>query len=85
MFIVIIIGVLATIPISVLIGMKGKAHKSTIKSELSSAHKPSVAYHNDNPDEVVTLEILKNCGYNQGEGVTLNIEDGTLDNLYLCS
>ena len=60
--IVVIIGILATIAISVTLKLTEKAHIDALKSDLSSAYKASSLYHTDKPDEDVTIEISETAG-----------------------
>ncbi len=81
LIVIVIIGVLATIAISMTLNMREKAHIDTLKSDLSAVYKASVLYHTDNPDDTVTVDILKDYGYRQSEKVTLNVADGTVEDL----
>ncbi len=81
MLIVVIIGILATIAIFNALNLKEKAYISTIKSDLNIAFKWALYYHQETTNGVVTLQILKNYGYNASKRVNLNIDDGSYDNL----
>jgi len=81
LIITVIIGVLATIAISMTLKMIEKAHIDTLKSDLAAAYKASVLYHTDNPDDTVTLDSLKDYGYRQSQRVTLTVVDGSLEGL----
>jgi prepilin-type N-terminal cleavage/methylation domain-containing protein len=82
LFIVVaIIGILATIAISSSISIIEKGKVTKVKSDLNTAYKASIGFHTDNPDETVTIEILKNYGYKQSEDIIIEIVDGTADNL----
>ena len=81
--VVAIIGILAVIAISILVSLKEKGYISTLKSDLSSAYKASVAYYTDNPEGEITLEILKASGYSQSDRVTLDIIGRRADNLHI--
>ena len=81
LIVIVIIGVLATIAISMTLKMFEKAHINTLKSDLSAAYKASVLYHTDNPDDTVTLDSLKDCGYRQSKKVTPTVVDGSVDSL----
>jgi prepilin-type N-terminal cleavage/methylation domain-containing protein len=81
LIVTIIIGVLATIAISMTLKIIEKAHIDSLISDLSAAYKASVLYHTDNPDDAVTLDSLKDYGYNQSEKVTLIVVDGSVDGL----
>ena len=83
MVVIIIIGILAAIAISILVSLKDKGYISTLKSDLSSAYKASVAYHTDYPEGEITLDILKASGYSPSDRVTLDIIGGRTDNLHI--
>ena len=77
MVVIVIIGILATIGIAILLNIQERACIDTLKSDLSSAYKASVIYHADNPDGVITVNILKEHGYRQSKKVHLTIVDGS--------
>lgn len=81
LIVIVILGILATIAISMTLNMIEKAHIDALKSDLSGAYKASVFYHTENPDDTVTLDILKDCGYRPSGKVNLNIVDGNTDSL----
>ena len=81
MVVIVIIGILATIGIAILLNIQERAYIDTLKSDLLSAYKASVVYHTDNPDGVITVDILKEHGYSQSKKVNLNIVDGSVDSL----
>lgn len=81
MIVIAIIGILATIAINLTLHLSEKALINTLNSDLSNAYKTSLDFHVEQPDDAVTLINLKEHGYTQSEKVTLNIEDGTADNL----
>ncbi|MDY7038724.1 MAG: prepilin-type N-terminal cleavage/methylation domain-containing protein [Thermodesulfobacteriota bacterium] len=83
MVVIIIIGILAAIAISILVSLKDKAYISTLKSDLSSAYKASVAYYTDYPEGEITLDILKAIGYSPSDRITLDIIGRRADNLHI--
>jgi prepilin-type N-terminal cleavage/methylation domain-containing protein len=83
--IVAIIGVLATIAISVMISMREKGYIKTLESDLSAAYKTAILYFTDEPDEAITKDILKEYGFHESEKVEVKIVEGhdTVDNLLI--
>ena len=81
MIVIVIIGILATIAISVTLRLTERAHINTLQSDLSMAYKASVAFHTEKPDEEVTEDDLKAYGYRQSAGVVLDIVDPKIDSL----
>ncbi len=82
LFIVVaIIGVLATIAISSSMSITEKSRVANIKSDLNTAYKASLGFHTDNPDDTVTIEILRDYGFIKSDNIIIEIVDGTSDNL----
>jgi prepilin-type N-terminal cleavage/methylation domain-containing protein len=81
MIVVVIIGVLASVAINITMKLTERGHIKTLQSDLSSAYKASVAYHTDEPDGTVTLDLLKQRGYSQSDRVGITIDNGTAVNL----
>jgi prepilin-type N-terminal cleavage/methylation domain-containing protein len=81
LIIIVIIGILATIAISVTLKMIEKAYVGTLKSDLSTAYKASTVYHSENPDGVLTEDLLEDYGFRQTKRVDLNVVDGSTDSL----
>lgn len=83
MIVIVIIGILATIGISLTLRLTERGYVKTLESDLNSIYKTALLFHTEYPDEAVTPEILKEYGYVQSEGVSIDIVDGTMDNLQI--
>jgi len=81
--VVVIIGILASIAISITLSVREKAHIRTLESDLSAAYKASIIYFTDEPDGSITLDILEKYGFNKSENVKITIADGTLEDLLI--
>ena len=82
LFIVVaILGVLATIAISMAVSIVDKGRVATIKSDLNSAYKASVAVHIESPEDIVNIDILKENGYNQSKPIEITVVDGSMETL----
>lgn len=82
LFIVVaIIGVLASIAIFAIFSIRERGYKAMIVSDLSAAYKASTLYYVDEPDGIVTVDILKDNGYSKSEDVNLTVVDGAVDSL----
>ncbi len=81
MIVIVILGILASIAINLTIRLLERGYVDLVKSDLAMAYKASVVFHQDNPENIVTLDDLKKHGYVQSAGVTLTIDDGTAGNL----
>jgi prepilin-type N-terminal cleavage/methylation domain-containing protein len=82
LFIVVaIIGILASIAISVSLSMTERAKVAMIQSNLSTAFKTAVGYHTDNPESIVTIEILEENGFSKNDEIDIEILDGSVDSL----
>ena len=83
--VVTIIGILASVAIGLMLSMKEKANIKTLESDLSSAYKTAIIYFSDEPDKSITLEILKEYGFNESEKVEIRIveERDAIDNLLI--
>jgi prepilin-type N-terminal cleavage/methylation domain-containing protein len=81
MIVIVIIGVLATVAINITMRLTERGYAKALESDLSAAYKASVAYHTDDPDGTVTVELLKQRGYSQSDRVTIKVHDGTATNL----
>jgi prepilin-type N-terminal cleavage/methylation domain-containing protein len=77
MVVIMIIGVLATVAINFTIRLQERAHTSAIQSDLAAAYKAAAAFYADDPDGVVTREILLDYGYRPTHKVTLTVHDGS--------
>jgi prepilin-type N-terminal cleavage/methylation domain-containing protein len=81
MMVVVIIGVLAAVAINITMRLTERGYIRTLSSDLSAAYKASVAYHTDEPDGTVTLDLLKQRGYSQSDRVSITVENGSATNL----
>ncbi|MEW6666465.1 MAG: prepilin-type N-terminal cleavage/methylation domain-containing protein [Thermodesulfobacteriota bacterium] len=81
MIVIVIIGVLATVAISITMKLTERGYTKTLESDLSAAYKAAVAYHTDDPDGTVTVPLLKQRGYSQSDRVAITIDNGTAKNL----
>lgn len=79
--VVVIIGILATIAITVLLSFKEKAGVATLTSDLKSAYKVSVLYHTDHLNGTVTFDILRAYGFRPSKNVDLNVVDGGAESI----
>ncbi len=78
---IVIIGILATFAVSYLMDISEKARIATLQSDLSAAYKASLGYYAENPDDEITLDILKEYGYEASEKVVMHVVDGFRDSL----
>jgi prepilin-type N-terminal cleavage/methylation domain-containing protein len=78
---IVIIGILATFAVSYLLDIREEARIATLQSDLSAAYKASLGYYAENPDDEITLDILKEYGYEPSEKVVLHVVDGLRDSL----
>ena len=76
MIVVAIIGILATIAVSISLKLTDKASVNAIKSDLSASYKAATLYFGDNPDGQITLAILEQGGYRKTRDIELTIENG---------
>ena len=83
MIAIVIIGIVATIAVSAILNMNEKNHIKTLQSDLSMAYKAAVLYFTDNPEGMLTPDILKDYGYQQSAEVNLKIVDGSIDYLQI--
>jgi len=83
LMIVVIIGVLSTLAISYFLGLKERANKDAIISDLTNAYRAAVIYHTNDANGELTVDILKATGYSQTDRVTLTVVDGTMSGLIL--
>lgn len=81
MIVIVVLGILASIAINLTIRLLERGYIDLVKSDLATAYKASMVFHQDNPENIVTLDELKKHGYVQSAGVTLTIDDGTAANL----
>jgi hypothetical protein len=77
--IIVIIGTLATIAMSYLLGQADEASRSAITSDRNAGYKKATLYEKENPGASVTLAILKARGYSSAKNVTLTVVDGNMD------
>jgi len=83
LMIVVIIGILSTLAISYFLGLKERANKDALISDLTNAYRAAVIHHTNDADGAVTIDILKATGYSQTQRVTLTVVDGTMSGLLL--
>jgi prepilin-type N-terminal cleavage/methylation domain-containing protein len=78
---IVIVGILATFAVSYLLNISEEARIATLQSDLSAAYKASLGYYAENPGDEITLDILKEYGYEPSEKVVLRVADGFRDSL----
>jgi len=81
--VVMIIGILATIAVNLTLSLTQRGYITKIKSDLSAAYKASVAFHSDEPDGEVTLDLLEKYGYNPTDRVVLIVSNGYIETFSL--
>ena len=81
MMVIIIIGMLFTMAINLTLNMRKKAFIVSIENDLSKTYKLSLYYYTIDQDGIITLADLKELGYNPSPGITLNVIDGSEENL----
>ena len=81
MIVIVVIGVLAAMAINLTMRLTEKGYIKTLESDLSAAFKAAVAFHTDEPDGTLTVELLKERGYSNSDKVSITIDNGTVDNL----
>jgi hypothetical protein len=79
--VIVIIGILASISIGLTMSFKEKAYIRSIEADLASAFKGSVIFFSENPDGVLTLELLETHGFAASKDVSINVVDPNWDSL----
>ena len=83
MVVIMILGVLATVAINLTLRLQERAYINALVSDLSSAHKASVAFHMDHPSQAVDEAELQQYGYRPSAKVSLDVIDGSEEALLL--
>jgi len=81
LMVIVIIGVLASTAVFAIFNIRERGYKSMMISDLKAAYKASANYYVDEPDGIVTVDILKDNGYSETEDVNLTVVDGAVDSL----
>jgi Tfp pilus assembly protein PilE len=71
-----VIGILAAIAIPQFVVYKERGYCALAKSDLKNAYLASQAYFADNPEGVVSVDALRNSGYQQSKNVDLYVVKG---------
>lgn len=72
----VIVAVLATISISIFMGISADARNGTTKHDLSEAYRISKLYFCENEGTDIDFSELREYGFKLSEGVVLNVENG---------
>ncbi|MBI5844206.1 MAG: M48 family metalloprotease [Deltaproteobacteria bacterium] len=80
-----IIGVLAAIAIPNFIAYQKKSYDAAANADIKNAYIAAQAFFTDNPGGAVDENLLKQSGYVPTPGVSLEIMDGTRENLMLAA
>jgi len=94
MIVIAIIGILAAIAIPQFTAYRLRGYNATAKSDLKNAYTAAQAYFSDHPqeslgtgaiDSTTTTHALNLYGFRASNGVTVNISNGTMANLFMTS
>lgn len=81
MIVIAIIAILAAIAIPQFVAYRVKGFNTAANLDIKNAYTAAEVYLTANPEATVTVAIIKANGYQQTEGVTLTVLDGTIEGL----
>ena len=81
MIVIAIIGILAAIAVPQFVAYRQKAYNTAANSDIKIAYTAAELYLTANPEGTVNLAIVKDNGYQQTEGVTLTVLNGSMAGL----
>ena len=81
MIVIAIIGILAAIAVPQFVAYRQKAFNTAANADIKSAYTAAELYLTANPEGTVTVAIVKANGYQQTDGVTLTVLDGSIAGL----
>ncbi len=78
-----IIGILAAIAIPQFAAFRERSYNAQARSEIQTACNAASSFFIEHPDEIITIDNLKEKGVSMPPDIELSIEDGTKNNLIM--